>query len=126
MKGAVEHVLKACQAVQTADGLASMTDTWESTIHENVETLAAQGLRVLALANREVPSSAATWERQELEREMTLVGLVGLYGELSSHSRASLPRLINDLDPPRPETKGAVRRCHKAGIQVVSNCTVNR
>ncbi|MFI9297130.1 cation-translocating P-type ATPase [Streptomyces gardneri] len=65
------------------------------------EDLAGDGMRVLAVAVRDVPSGAdLPSRRQDAESGLTLLGLVGLY------------------DPPRPEVAEAVRRCHEAGIRV--------
>ncbi|MEV6579726.1 cation-transporting P-type ATPase [Streptomyces sp. NPDC051582] len=66
------------------------------------DALAADGMRVLAVAVRELltGSEAALTRRQDAERDVHLLGLVGLY------------------DPPRPEVAAAVRRCHEAGLTV--------
>jgi Ca2+-transporting ATPase len=68
------------------------------------DTLASQGYRVLALAERPLDTpaaqAAATAEADALERDLTLVGLVALY------------------DPPRREVPEAIRQCHQAGIKV--------
>lgn len=61
-------------------------------------TMANAGLRVLAVATRlstTLPSTA-----DESERDLTLLGLVGL------------------LDPPRPEVPAAIAACHGAGIKI--------
>ncbi|NEB07035.1 cation-transporting P-type ATPase, partial [Streptomyces sp. SID13726] len=62
------------------------------------DALAADGMRGLAVAVRELPpgSEAVVPRRQDVERDLHLLGLVGLY------------------DPPRPEVAAAVRRCHEA------------
>ncbi|PWW78360.1 potassium/sodium eff [Tuber magnatum] len=65
--------------------------------------LADQGLRVLAIARRTIDRPRVDWNefpRDEVEQSLTLMGLAGLY------------------DPPRLETKDAVRKCTNAGIQV--------
>lgn len=65
------------------------------------EALARDGMRVLAVAVRDVPPGAAPPRaRQEAERGLSLLGLLGLY------------------DPPRPEVAAAVQRCHEAGLKV--------
>ncbi len=63
------------------------------------ETMAANGLRVLAIAVRRLDTIPERVEDEE--RALTLVALVGL------------------LDPPRAEAGEAVRTCQAAGIQVV-------
>jgi Na+-exporting ATPase len=90
MKGAVERVIDACPGYEDEEK--------RRTILKNMETLAAQGLRVLALGSRHIESIPS--ERTEVETNINLLGLVGLY------------------DPPRPESKDAVAECHVAGINV--------
>ena len=60
--------------------------------------MAAQGLRVLAFATRDLP---ADWAHDGLESELIFQGLVGL------------------RDPPRPEVPQAVAKCHNAGVKVI-------
>jgi magnesium-transporting ATPase (P-type) len=65
---------------------------------KNMESLTRMGLRVLALAKRDaVPD---TEDREEVEKDLCFLGLVGIY------------------DPPRPESARAVELCHQAGISV--------
>lgn len=63
--------------------------------------LAAEGLRVLAMAYRECPAEAEELECESIEQGLTFLGLQGL------------------LDPPRPEAVEAVARAREAGIRVV-------
>jgi magnesium-transporting ATPase (P-type) len=86
--------------------VVDLTDEIRDEILANMEALASQGLRVLALASRVYdPSSGrrASREgpvpREQIERDL-IQGLIGLY------------------DPPRPESADAVRHCHRAGIKV--------
>jgi Na+-exporting ATPase len=103
MKGAVERVLSACTHIQLKDGKVLLDEKLTSDVIRNMEALASQGLRVLALASREWLDPVEDWgnyPRSDVERDMTLHGLVGLY------------------DPPRRESAGAVKECHRAGITV--------
>lgn len=103
MKGAVERVMDACTMVRTAEGDIPLNDNLKDHIIKNMEALASQGLRVLALASRPWTQQLESWHdfpRSEVEKDMVLLGLIGLY------------------DPPRTETAGAVKACHKAGINV--------
>lgn len=107
-KGAVERVLESCETLKwNSEQEVDLTDDIRDQILENMESLAAQGLRVLALASRSYdPSSGrrASREgpvpREEIERDLVFRGLIGLY------------------DPPRPESAEAVKSCHRAGIKV--------
>lgn len=107
-KGAVEHVLDSCTKIKwESSDLVDLTGGMRRTILENMEALAAQGLRVLALASR--PYDATNGQkasredpppREVVECNLVFHGLIGLY------------------DPPRPESEGAVKRCHRAGVKV--------
>ncbi|ORX63022.1 potassium/sodium efflux P-type ATPase, partial [Hesseltinella vesiculosa] len=105
LKGATERVLSCCVGVQKKDGIESMTiDQLEALVLPHVETLARGGLRVLSLATRPIktdgPLDPETVKREDIEQGMIFLGLVGIY------------------DPPRIESKGAVEKCHRAGITV--------
>ncbi|KAG8733999.1 hypothetical protein FRC10_012007, partial [Ceratobasidium sp. 414] len=104
LKGAVENVVAAsttCLSSPTGsiDDATLLTDGIHAATLAQAESLAAQGLRVLALSARRV-SSSSTPSRQDTERGMTFLGHVGIY------------------DPPRPESRDAVRACRAAGITV--------
>jgi len=107
-KGAVERVIDSCISVVWDDGqIVDFSDSLKDKTLEVMEALASQGLRVLALASREYdPRSGRRASRdgppprEDIERDLTFRGLIGLY------------------DPPRPESADAVKRCHRAGIKV--------
>ena len=102
-KGAVERILETCTTALTKDGSVTFDKAFEETTLKNMNALADQGLRVLALAHATYDNSSADFdklERGEVEHDLCLLGLVGLY------------------DPPRPESAPAVKECHTAGINV--------
>jgi Na+-exporting ATPase len=105
-KGAVERVLEACTTIKwKADGSpVPLDDEIKDEILENMEALAKEGLRVLAMAGREHTAGSKEGgeplPREEIEKDLSFYGLIGLY------------------DPPRPETAGAISQCYKAGISV--------
>lgn len=107
-KGAVERVLEGCTTITWKAGSSPvpLDDDIRDEILQNMEALAKEGLRVLALAGREHHPGSESKEgnepapREEIEKDLTFYGLIGLY------------------DPPRPETAGAIAQCYKAGISV--------
>lgn len=106
-KGAVERVLQKCSFVSSGhDEACDMTQATNTLILEKMKDLAEQGLRVLALASRSVTApcnaegDSCSPRRDELERDLTFRGLIGIY------------------DPPRQESKPSVLKCHQAGIKV--------
>ena len=98
-KGAPESVIPLCNAYWRAHGSVSIDQrAWLA----RADALAAQGLRVLAVARRsydQLPEAGG--EIAVLESDLCLIGLVGL------------------IDPPRPEAAAAVRECMTAGITPV-------
>ncbi|NOT44805.1 MAG: cation-translocating P-type ATPase, partial [Acidobacteria bacterium] len=99
-KGAAEAVLAQCTREARADGVHPLD--LESALSA-ADRLAADGLRVLAVAERSWDSLPETLSRETLspdavERDLTLLGLVGL------------------IDPPREAAADAVATCREAGI----------
>lgn len=106
-KGAVERLLPLCTQLQGPDGdsVTQKGSEWTETIMANVDYLANQGLRVLCLAStiwddREGSGSFENLKREDVEKNLTFRGLIGIY------------------DPPRPESAGAVAACKRAHITV--------
>jgi magnesium-transporting ATPase (P-type) len=98
VKGAPEAVLALCADQRATDGGTEPLDAahWLG----QVEELAAEGQRVIAVAVRAVSLKHTILNSVDLEGQLTLVGLIGL------------------IDPPRPEVIDAVADCHAAGIRV--------
>ncbi|WP_416957483.1 cation-translocating P-type ATPase [Nocardioides sp. T5] len=102
-KGAPEDVLPRCHRIATEDGGARPLDTaGRAGIERVVGAWADRGLRVLAIAGRPLaPASWSSMTREEVEQDLTLLGIVGM------------------ADPPRSEVSAAVARCHSAGIRLL-------
>ena len=102
-KGAVERIIDLCTCFGVGKDQQVMTDDLKEKILEQMNQLADQGLRVLAIArkfsNQDIHEHSGI-ERLEIEKDLCLLGLAGLY------------------DPPRLETKQAVQACAAAGISV--------
>lgn len=97
VKGAPEAVLGACDRVLDAQGgRRALGDEGRRAWLARNEALAAEGLRVLAVAQKTVDDpEAPTYEG------LTLLALAGLY------------------DPPRGTVSTAIARCRQAGVRVV-------
>ena len=98
LKGAPETVMALCVTQRAVDGGTEPIDSghWLKMIEE----MATQGQRVIALATRAVSHELVGLNAADLERQLTLIGLIGL------------------TDPPRAEAVEAVAECHSAGIRV--------
>jgi len=92
VKGSAERVLSMCTSTVTGNALIV------EDIYQQVDELAGQGYRVLALASGQMPADAAALD-QPLE-ELTFLGLVGM------------------IDPLRAEAHAAVQECRAAQIEV--------
>lgn len=109
-KGAFESVIGCCKYWygNSCDDLLQLTDTDKKFISKNIDTLSQEGLRVLVFATKSFNKDTLTedekhsllTDRPTVEEGLTFIGLIGIY------------------DPPRPETAGAVKMFHQAGINV--------
>jgi magnesium-transporting ATPase (P-type) len=97
-KGAPETLLALCRDQRVDGGGVEPLD--HAYWYAMVEQLASQGLRVLAVALREVDEEHAGLHGADLDGHLTLIGLIGL------------------IDPPRAEAAEAVAECRSAGIRV--------
>jgi Ca2+-transporting ATPase len=94
-KGAAEDVLASCTSLLRAGEDQPVTESDREAVRAMERRMAAEGLRVLAIARKRGASLATA------EQDMTLLGLVAM------------------MDPPRDEARAAVHTCKVAGIQPV-------
>ncbi|MGW2717795.1 cation-translocating P-type ATPase [Streptomyces sp. NPDC001492] len=99
IKGAPQELLARCSAVEWKGERRPLTENLRAAVIGANDELAAQGLRVLAVASRSLPGGRPT--QDETESDLALLGLVGMQ------------------DPPRPEVSDAVDACRHAGIRIV-------
>jgi Ca2+-transporting ATPase len=100
LKGAPEIVLELSSFVYKDGRAIRLSKPKKERILTAVKDMAADALRVLALAYREIPSGMK-FSSEEIETDMVLVGIVGM------------------IDPPREEVKDAIAQARTAGIKVV-------
>lgn len=98
-KGGLDEVLNICTAIRTNGGDRPITEADKEELRRLNTTMAVRALRVLAFATKKIDQIPEN--RQELESDLTFVAMVGM------------------IDPPRPEAKEAVAKCHQAGITPV-------
>ncbi len=100
VKGAIDQLLPHCTHVMDEQGLRRpLTDGDRARALSVAAEMADEALRVLAFAVRILPSLPDDGE--DIERELTFVGLTGM------------------MDPPRPEVREAVETCRTAGIRTI-------
>jgi Ca2+-transporting ATPase len=97
-KGAPETVIPRCIRIAVGEGEAPI-DSHE--VLAQAQAMAADGLRVIAVASRSAEAWPADCPDAEIESDLALLGLVGL------------------ADPPRSEAAAAVAECLAAGITPV-------
>ncbi|WP_342512403.1 cation-translocating P-type ATPase [Sporosarcina sp. FSL K6-1522] len=98
-KGAVDVLLPKIVKIETSIGTQRMTEMQRKKIEGMNQEFSMNGLRVLAIAYKEIPAYQASdaWS----ESDFIFVGLLAM------------------MDPPRKESQAAVESCIKAGIKPV-------
>ena len=99
-KGAPDVLLARCTRILDR-GEVPLTGGRRAAVLRANDAMAGRALRVLGCAFRDVASLPRPLTAEEVERELTFAGLVGM------------------MDPPRPQARRAVERCHTAGIRPV-------
>lgn len=95
LKGAPEVVVKMCSSVLASGGIKKLDETEQKKLLDRHLRLAEKGERVIALAHRQGE------DQREYTEDFIFLGFIGI------------------VDPPRPEAREAIARCHTAGIKVV-------
>ncbi len=108
VKGAPEVLLELSTDIYRSGEVSQLTEAVKREVLNISDKMAAEALRVIAVAYRELPSgsrngseSEYNYTAEEIERELVFVGLFGM------------------SDPPREEVKEAIKQCKKAGIKAV-------
>ncbi len=95
VKGAPEKIIDMCAKDMRGE------DINKKDILHVASNFAKEGLRILALAYKEVPDEMDELTHHDVESGLTFAGLQGM------------------IDPPRPEAIEAIEGCKRAGIRVV-------
>ena len=94
-----KHVIASKGAPEAIASLCHFDDDRLGKLARAVDAMAADSLRVLAVAKAEFVSDA--WPASQHDFDFTFLGLIGL------------------ADPVRPEVPAAIAQCHGAGVKVV-------
>ena len=100
-KGAIDGMLEVASAAWVEGRAEPLDAALRARILAAHDELARDGLRILCIGLRRLEQAPGPDEVAAIERELILVGLVGM------------------MDPPRPEVHEAVRMCRTAGIRPV-------
>jgi magnesium-transporting ATPase (P-type) len=105
-KGAPDVLLARCTHERVAGAVVPLTDERRATVLRDVDRLAADALRTLAVAYRplpgdETPARGHPPDPAAIERELVYLGVAGI------------------IDPPRPEATIAIAQARGAGIRIM-------
>lgn len=98
-KGALQEILNVCTLVRYHDEIVPLDDVMRRRIVRVTDNYNRQGLRVVAVASRYLPSSHAAFQRAD-ESDLILEGYIAF------------------LDPPKETTAPALKALKASGIQV--------
>jgi len=98
-KGAVDSIMEVSSSILVDGHGEPLTDEWRAQLTHRMETLAGDGIRVLAVAFHPLANVPDRRQPEDLEKDLILLGLVGM------------------MDPLREEVKEAVATCMEAGIR---------
>ena len=101
VKGAPSETIPHCTSVRLDGGLVPLTDEMRARILAQNDEMSRQALRVLAVAERDLPADLTDYAPDTVETDLTFLGLVGM------------------IDPPRPEVSAAVEEALAAGIRII-------
>lgn len=100
-KGAPDVLFEKCTRCLDGKGQAPFDSRRKREANLKNGEMAAQALRVVAVAFREWNDKPTVFSAEYLERELVFAGMAGM------------------IDPPRPEAAEAVKLCQQAGIRPV-------
>jgi len=99
-KGAPEIVLARCNRIWRDGRIVELGEADREEILRANEGMAADALRVLGIAYRELPPDTSVFDEEVVEKDLVFLGLMAM------------------IDPPRDEVRPALRLCEGAGVEV--------
>ena len=100
-QGRAVETIPRCTRVRLDGKVVPMTDELREQIVAQNDAMSRQALRVLAVAERDLPAEMTDYTPDTVETDLTFLGLVGM------------------IDPPRPEVGEAVEHALTAGIRII-------
>jgi Ca2+-transporting ATPase len=100
-KGATDSVLSISKSIHRDGKDVPLTEETKDEITKTNEEYSKGGMRVLAIARREIGSAKESYQREEVEKDLTFLGLMAM------------------IDPPKEGVKEAIQEAHKAHIRVL-------
>ena len=101
VKGAPKEIVEICSHFIRQQQDHPMDDQVRAQIMAENDEYARNGLRVLAVAKRDLPDTVIDYRPEVVEQDLSFLGLIAM------------------MDPPREEVALAVGKCHHAGIRIV-------
>lgn len=101
VKGAPSETVGRCTRVCLDGEIVPIDDEWRVRIVAQNDEMSRQALRVLAVCERDLPTSLTDYDPETVETDLTFLGLVGM------------------IDPPRPEVSAAVDQALAAGLRII-------
>ncbi len=100
-KGAVEEILSICSLIDYKGTVSPITNDIKNNIKKISKNLNQEGLRVIAVCQKQVDPREDNKFDVSYEKGMVLLGFIGF------------------LDPPKESAKDAIKGLNKAGIRVI-------
>ncbi|HEX7556097.1 MAG TPA: cation-transporting P-type ATPase, partial [Leptolinea sp.] len=101
IKGSPSEILQKCESIIFDGQTIPLNRQLQDQIIKEMDGYARKAQRILAIAEKKLPSKTAAWQMEEVESKVTFLGLVGM------------------MDPPRPEVKETIQLLHQAGIRII-------
>ena len=101
VKGAPKKIISLCKYISVENTVREFSSDEKDKVIKIHDKMALEGLRILAMAYKELPNNFIDYDPYVVEKDMIFTGLVAMY------------------DPPRPEVRQSVKKCHQAGIRII-------
>jgi magnesium-transporting ATPase (P-type) len=101
IKGAPKKIIGLSKEISVEGVVKAFTEEEKEQIIMEHNKLADSGLRILAMAYKNLPDDFNDYRPDVVENEMIFLGMMAMQ------------------DPPRPEVRPAVEDCHRAGIRII-------